>query len=37
MGFELVFGLMGVTELLLEDGVFMGGFLLGGRWMMLMS
>jgi hypothetical protein len=37
MGFELVFGLMGGRELLLEDGVFMGGVLLGCGRMMLMS
>ena len=29
MGLELVFGFVEVTELLLEDGVFMGGLLLG--------
>ena len=29
IGFELVFGLVRVRELLLEDGVFMGGVLLG--------
>jgi hypothetical protein len=37
MGFELVFGLVGVRELLLEDGVFMGGFLLGFDSMMLVG
>jgi len=37
MGFESVFGLVEVTELLLEDGVFRGGVLLGCGWMMLMS
>jgi hypothetical protein len=37
MGFESVFGLVRVRELLLEDGVFMGGVLLGCGRMMLMS
>ncbi len=37
MGFELVFGLVRVRELLLEDGVFMGGVLLGGGGMMLVG
>ena len=37
MGFELVFGFVRGTELLLEDGVFMGGVLLGCGWMMLMG
>ena len=30
MGLELVFGFVGVTELLLEDGVFMG---VAGKWL----
>jgi hypothetical protein len=37
MGFELVFGLVRVRELLLEDGVFMGGVLLGFDSMMLVG
>jgi hypothetical protein len=37
IGLELVFGLVRVRELLLEDGVFMGGVLLGCGWMMLVG
>ena len=37
MGIELVFGLVRVRELLLKDGVFMGGVLLGCGGMMLVG